>query len=160
MRKHLWEEPALDLFGNFQFLCSAALRFEFPSRCIVAPEHEGVPVRVFEAGFHSAPGLRLRWTVKTDPPLGPLLEIGHNIFGNKNNVPGAANKLAFLGVGLRIDEDKHRRAIRRSDCYPAPDRYMGISDQVESELVHVESEASIHIGNEDGKGVNTEVWNQ
>src|SRR5256885_16214951 len=37
---------------------------------------------------------------------------------------------------------------------------MGISDQVESELVHVESKASIHIGNEDGKGVNTEVWNQ
>src|SRR5882724_7824481 len=104
MRKHLWEEPALDLFGNFQFLCSAALRFEFPSRCIVAHEHEGVPVRVFEAGFHSAPGLRLRWTVKTDPPLGPLLEIGHNIFGNKNNVPGATNKLVFLGVGLWIDK--------------------------------------------------------
>src|SRR5258708_18859730 len=107
MWKHLREELGLNLFGNFQFLCSAALPFEFSSRRIVAHERKGVPIRIFEAGFHTAPGLCLRWTVKADPALGPLLEIGHNIFGNKNNVPGTANELVFLRVGLRSDEHSY-----------------------------------------------------
>jgi hypothetical protein len=151
------EQPGLNLFSNFQFLCGAALPFKLPSRRIIVHERKGVPIWIFETGIHSAPALCLRWTKKTDPALGPLLKIGHNIFGNENNVPGAANELVFLRAWLWSDEHKHCRAIRRSDRYPTPDGNMGISEQIESELVQVESQASIHIGNEDDKGVNTEV---
>src|ERR1700720_3900123 len=100
MWQHLREELGLNVFGNFQFLYSSALPFEFPGGRIVAHERKVVPIWVFEAGFYSAPGLCLRWTAKPDPALRPLLKISHDIFGNQNNVSGAADELVLLRVGL------------------------------------------------------------
>ena len=77
----------MNLFGNFQFLCSAALRFEFPSRSVVAHERKGVSIRIFKTRFHSTPSLRLGWTTKLDPALRPLLKIRYDI----------------LGTGLKVD---------------------------------------------------------
>ena len=117
-------------------------------------------MRIFKTRFHSTPSLRLGWTTKLDPALRPLLKIRYDILGNKNNVSGASNELVFLGVGLWSNKHKHCCAIRRSDRYSPPDRYVGISYQSESKLVHVELKTSFHIGNENGKGVNAEVGGQ
>src|SRR5690349_3567364 len=59
----------------FSFLGRAALHFEFPSRRIVAHEHERVSVRVFKPGLYSSPGGCLRRLPETDPSLGPRLQI-------------------------------------------------------------------------------------
>ena len=99
----------------------------------------------------------LRWTVKTDPALAPLLEIAHDIFGNKNSVSGPPDELVFFGVRRWSDKHKECRAVRRSNRYPAPNGYLSLSDQRESELVQVESQASLHVANKDGKRVNAEV---
>jgi hypothetical protein len=95
--------------------------------------------------------------MKPDTVLRPCLEIGHNIFGNKNNVPGTANELVFLGIQLWSDKRKQCGAIRRSNRHPSPDRYMRISNRVESELINVESKTSIHVRNENDMGVNAKV---
>jgi hypothetical protein len=79
----------------------------------------------------------------------------HDILRNKNN--GAANEVEFLGVGLWTDKHKQCRAIWRSNCHPSPNRYLGISDGKESELVHVELKTSLRVRNENDSGVNAKV---
>ena len=135
------------MLRNLQFLCSAAfglqllsnsaaLRVEFPSHLIEAHKRKRVPVVVFEAGEHSTPIRLLRWMMKTNPSLTPVLELGVDILSNKNNLPGSTDELVFLRVGLGSDKRQDRGAIRRGNRDPATSAFKTvISDQAESKLV-------------------------
>jgi hypothetical protein len=97
--------------------------------------------------------------LKLNSALAPFRVPGSDIFGNKNNLRGPANEPIFLGVGLRRDEREHRGTIGRSDCNPpVTGLKLGIESQIEAKLVHVKSQASFLIFNENIHRVNAEVW--
>ncbi len=96
--------------------------------------------------------------MKFDPALAPFLEFGSDVLSHKNDVRAPANELIFFGVGLRSNKRKDRGAIRRSNRCPAiTGIQMGINDQVEPELVQVESQASILIADKDRNVVQAEM---
>jgi hypothetical protein len=89
--------------------------------------------------------------MKANPPLTPLLEFGIDILGNKNHLPGLTDELVFFRVRLGSDKRQDRRAIRRGNRHPATSAFKTmISDQAESKLPQIESQASILVPNEDG----------
>src|SRR5215510_9842600 len=134
------------------------MRFDFPAHLVHAHKRKGVPIHVFETGECSAPIRGLRRMMKTNPALEPLLINGIDVFGDENNLPRTANKLIFFGVGGRSDERKDRVAVRRRDRYPAATAFKAvISDQTESELVQIESQALILVANENRGEKNAQV---
>src|SRR5260370_32417575 len=100
----------------------------------------------------------MRRMMKANPALAPLIVLGSDVLGHKNDVAAPANELVFFGVGLRSNESKDRSAIRGSNRYPAITGFhAGINDQTEPKLVQVESQASILIANQDRNVVQTEM---
>src|SRR5262245_7144464 len=96
--------------------------------------------------------------MKLNPTIMPLLTDGINIFSDENVLLRLANQLIFFGVGVRSDKRKERITIRRRDRHPATTAFKAvISDQSESELVQVESEASILIADENRDEENAQV---
>jgi hypothetical protein len=96
--------------------------------------------------------------MKTNSALTPVVKLGSDVFGNKNNLSGPANEPVFFTVWLGSDKRKERGAVRGCNCYPAASAFkVVINDYAESKLVPVESQASILIANEDGSTENTEV---
>jgi hypothetical protein len=78
--------------------------------------------------------------VKANLAPTPIVELGSDIFGNKNHMRESANELVFFGVGLGSHQRKDRGAIRRGNRHPAVTGFRaGIIDQNESQLVQVES---------------------
>jgi hypothetical protein len=96
--------------------------------------------------------------MKTNAPLTPVPKLRGDIFRNENNPAGAANLVVVFRVGLWGQEQKKRNAIRRRNPYQAMDGFEAdIKDHIESELVPVESHASIVIANEDRGAVNPQI---
>src|SRR5260370_26016577 len=95
---------------------------------------------------------------KANPGFMPGVEFGSDIFGNKYGLSRATDELIFFRLGLGSDERKQRGAIWRGNQNKAAMLpKVVINDQTESELVQVESKASILIANEDGNMMKTEV---
>src|SRR5262245_35719912 len=91
----------------------------------------------------------MRRMMKTNSALTPLLIYGIDVFSDENNLPRPANQLIFFGAGRRSDKRKDRAAVRRPDRYPSAATFKAvINEQTESELVQVESQASILIADE------------
>src|SRR6202007_2413429 len=118
----LREKPRLDMPGQLQFLAcavfgfrpfgmDAALCFDFAIDGVITQKRKGVSVRVFEGGGNSAPELHLRRMVKTHPAAAPFLELGENVFGQEDDLRGAADKLVFSGTGFFADWGKHNSAV-------------------------------------------------
>src|SRR5260370_30732876 len=166
----LWEKPRLDVPGELQFLAQAmfgfrpfgmraALCFNLAVDGVITQKREGVSIQVFEGGGDSAPGLNLRRMVKTHAALAPFLELGEDVFGQEDDLSRAADKLVFSGVGIRSNEREHSGAIGGSDG----ERIFGgreeghIKGQAESQLIQVESPASLFVANENGNGSEAEV---
>src|SRR5262249_3990304 len=160
------EEPGLHLFCDLYFLGGAAfgfhllldgaaLRFDFAAHLIEAHEREGVPVHIFEDCKHSAPRRGLRRMKKTDPALTPLQIQCVDIFGDKNELPYLANQVIFFRARLRSNKRKESAAVRRRHGYPAATTLkLVVNNQIESELIPVESQASILIANENSGAEN------
>src|SRR6185312_16317937 len=80
----------------------------------------------------------------------PLLELCSDVFSNQHCMPRAANQLVFFRVALGSNQGENDVAIRRRDGDPAPTGFIAlIDDQFESQLVHVEAQASVLIADED-----------
>jgi len=96
--------------------------------------------------------------MKANPAPTPLLKRGIYIFGDESNLTGPANELEFFRVGLRSDKHENRAAIRRCNRYPAVAGFeTGVSNQPESKLVQVKSQAPILIANKNCALENTQV---
>jgi hypothetical protein len=103
--------------------------------------------------------LQARRLLEANPALRPFLELGGNIFRDKNNLRGPANQLVLQGIGLGNHKSKDRAAIRRGHGYPAVTGLEpGIKGQMEPELIEVKSQAAILIANEYVYAVNAKVW--
>ena len=95
---------------------------------------------------------------KADSALSPLGVSCHDIFGNKRNLRRLADELVLVRVGIRRDQGKHRRAVRRRNPDPALSRLKAhIKGQAESQLIHVESQAPVLIANENVDRVNPKM---
>ncbi len=166
----LWEKPRLDVPGELQFLAQAmfgfrpfgmraALCFNLAVDGVITQKREGVSIQVFEGGGDSAPGLNLRRMVKTHAAPAPFLKLGEDVFGQEDDLSRAADKLVFIGAGFRSNEREHSGAIGGSDG----ERIFGgreegdIKGQAESQLIQVESPASLFVANENGNGSEAKV---
>src|SRR5947207_5507924 len=96
--------------------------------------------------------------VKAHATLAPLLELGKDVLGQKDNPRGTADEFVFLRFGSRSYQQKHGCAIRRSNCQrPVRRGQRHVRGQTESQLVQVKLPAAIRIANENGKGSETKV---
>jgi hypothetical protein len=95
---------------------------------------------------------------KGNPAFTPLVILGADIFGEKNNLPGLADVAILLFIKLGYDERQDRRPIRRGDRDPTGSaRYRVVSHQSKSRTVHIESQASILIPNKERGVLKTKV---
>ncbi len=76
--------------------------------------------------------------------LAPLAEFARDIFGDEYDLRCAANQFVFLRAGSGGYERKHRSSVGRGNGYPTlAGLNTGVEGEVESEVVQVESEASL-----------------
>ena len=96
--------------------------------------------------------------LKLNAALTPFPELGRDVFGDKDDLGGPADELVLSRPGPRCNKREHRRSVGRGDRYPAgTGRKAGIEGQGESQLVQIESQASVVIANEDGDMLKTEI---
>jgi hypothetical protein len=70
----------------------------------------------------------------------------------------AADKLVFIGAGFRSNEREHSGAVWGSDGERIfHGRERDVKGQAESQLIQVESPASLLVANENGNGAEAEV---
>ena len=92
----------------------------------------------------------------TAPP--PLAILGRDILGNENNSGLSPDEFIFPGFGFGSDQRKQRAAVRGRDRQPPVTGLKPrIEGQIESEPVHVESQARILIPDINVNRVNTQV---
>src|SRR5260370_15279133 len=129
LRKRLWKKPCLHEFCNCQFLGYAPfglnllwggtpLCFDLANEVVPPHKRKGISIQIVKASENSAPKRRLRWMVKTNATLPPLLELGHNIFGDKHSISGAADQLVFFGFMFGSHQSENRAAVWRRDPDP------------------------------------------
>ena len=95
---------------------------------------------------------------KANSALSPLAVGRHDIFGHKRDRRGLADQLVLVRVGFRRDQGEHGGAVRRRNADPALSGLKThIKGQVESELIQVESQASVLIADENVNRVHAEV---
>lgn len=96
--------------------------------------------------------------MEPDPALAPFFAFGAYVFGHENNLGGLTDELAFFRAGLRSDQRKTCRPIRRANGQPAIARREAvIKSQMKSKLIQVEPQASILIANINRYRVETEI---
>jgi hypothetical protein len=86
------------------------------------------------------------------------VELRKHVVGDKSDLRRSTDKLVVSGSRSRRYEREYRCAVRRRDGYPTLAGLKArVVDQIEPELLQVESEASILISNENLNGVKPKV---
>jgi hypothetical protein len=99
-----------------------------------------------------------RSVLKANPAHGPLVKFGGDVFGDKDNLGGAADEFVLLGLGLGNDEREDGAAVGRGDGDPAVTGLeAGVEGEMEAELVEIESQAAILIADENVDAVKAEM---
>ncbi len=96
--------------------------------------------------------------VKTHAVAAPFFELGDYVFGQEDDLSRTADKLVFIGAGLRSNEREYSGAIGRSDgegIFDGGER--DIKGQAESQLIQIELPAAFFVANENGNGSQSEV---
>ena len=161
-RQGLREETGLDLLGDLELLCGAALGldlfggdltllFDFAGELVGADQLEAVAVDVLKTGEGDAED-RLLWRlVEAHAVLLPELVGGVDVLGDEADLSVAADEPVFVGAGFGSDEREDGLTIRRGDCDPTS--VVGESDvgeDAEAKVVDVEIEAAFVIADVDG----------
>ena len=111
-------------------------------------------------GHRILEALQTRREGKAHAARAPFTELGENIFGDKSDLRGPANELVLLGIALRDGERQVRGTVGRRDGYKtAAGKFFiaSVEDQLESKLVHVETQAAVQIANVDGYGLKPQI---
>jgi hypothetical protein len=70
-----------------------------------------------------------------------------------------ANQLVFFGLALGRNQGENRVAVRRRNRHPTATGLITlVNHQTKSQLVHVESQTSILIANEDVDAEDAKIW--
>jgi len=112
----------------------------------------GVPFGVVLEAFETRSGM------KADAALGPFLKFCEDVFGDKDDVRGAADELVFGSFGLGNDESENRGAVGRRDGDKAfAGLEFGVVGEVKAELVHEKTDAAVVVADEDVDALDAEV---
>jgi hypothetical protein len=96
--------------------------------------------------------------LEADAALRPFLEFCGDVFGDEDDLRGAADELVLLGIGLGSDEGENGGAVGRSDPDPTfAGLHAGVVGDVETELVDEKVEAAVLVADEDVDAVKAEV---
>jgi hypothetical protein len=96
--------------------------------------------------------------LKANPVFSPLNVFGSNILGYKDDPRGPADEFSQVGFRFGCNQGQYRRAIGRSNSQPAlPGLHADVEGQIESELIQVETQASLLVANKDIHRMHTEV---
>jgi hypothetical protein len=87
--------------------------------------------------------------MKMHPAAPPQVIGGIDIFGDKANLCGPADKLVVLRAALGSNQRQNRTAIRGRDRYPTVKFETAIGNYAESKPVYIELQASVMIAYED-----------
>ncbi len=60
-----------------------------------------------------------RRLAQANPALPPLVELGHDIFGDEHSMSGATDQLVFFGLTLGRHQRQNRAAVWRCDRHPS-----------------------------------------
>ena len=167
-----------EFFGN-----GATLRFHGVGHFVKTDKRESVAINVAEARKDAAPNgglftkkrrrgrrigrarlgiildaLEAGGELKMNAAFGPFLKFSDNVFGDEDDLRGAANELVLRGVGLGSNEGENGGAVGRGDGDEAvAGLKLGVVSEVEIELIEVEAKTAIEIANEDVDAVDAEV---
>ena len=158
-------------FG-FQLLrCGPPLCFGGLGHFVEADQCEGIAIDVFEAGEYSSPNRRLfsqeqrrsiscpvrralfildapqfRNMTESDSTPAPLGVCRDDIFGHKRNLRRFSDELVLFRLGIRRNQGKHRRTMRRRNPHPALSRLQAhIKGQTESKLFNIKLQTPVLI---------------
>jgi hypothetical protein len=96
--------------------------------------------------------------LEADAALRPFLEFCGDVFGDEDDLRGAADELVLLGIGLGSDEGENGGAVGRSDPDPTfAGLHAGVVGDVETELVDEKVEAAVLVADEDVDAVQAHV---
>ncbi len=137
--------------GRKALACPAQpLEIPYLRQLIKTRKPKRISVHIFKPCEYSAPGRHLRWKLKADSSAAPLLEFGCDVLCDAVNLAIASDKFVCVGIGFCQRESDIRAAVRRPNLDPPATRLEGlIHQQPETELVHVETQTSLLITNED-----------
>ena len=161
----------------------AALDFESVGDFIEADEREGIAVDITETGDDAAPdrgfraengrigrgfgggrlgfvleALEARGGMKADASFGPFLKFCEDVFGDEDDIGGAADEFVFEGLGLGHDQGKDRGAVGRRDGDEAfAGLKLGVVGEMEAKLVDEEADAAVVVANENVDALDAEV---
>jgi hypothetical protein len=92
---------------------------------------------------------------KANATLPPFRIFRGNVFSNKRNTCGTADKFVFLRLRVRCNQREHGRAVRRSDGHPSlAGLKADVKGQAEAKLVEIKAEALLLVANEYVHGLN------
>jgi len=90
--------------------------------------------------------------------LAPFAKLGHHVIRNKDHLRRPADEGVLLGIWFRRDQREYCAAVGGSYSDPAlAGTEADIADQIESQLVDVESQALVLIANKDVDRVNAKI---
>src|SRR5258708_35485156 len=92
---------------------------------------------------------------KANSPLSPLAVGSHDIFGYKCDRSGLTDQFVLIRVRFRRDQGEHGGAVPGRNSSPAQSGLKAhIKSPVESELIHVEPQASAPMPNQNADPLN------
>ena len=160
--KSLREEAGLDLAGDLELLCGAAVGLDFcggdlallldlAGELVSADQLEAVAVHVLETSKGDSEDGLLRRLVKAHAVL--LLELvgGVDVLREEADLRVATDETVFVGAGFRSDKREDGLTIGRGDGDPtAIVGEADIGENAETKLLDVEIEAAVVIADVDG----------
>src|SRR5262245_20045702 len=103
---------------------------------VATHQNKGVPVEILKPGKGAAPGWCLRWMMKVNPALAPLVELGADVLSRKNDIPALPDEFVFVHVRSRSTKGKYSAAMGRGDRHPTVSSFIAnVNEQIEPQLV-------------------------
>ena len=168
-RADLRKQARLHLFGDFDFLSSAAfglvflsestpLGFHAPGEFVEASKTERVAVGIFETGVDSSP-LGNVWRIEEVNAAGaPFVVFARYVFGDEPNDSLLVNERLDVGLGFGERQADVCIAVGGSDFNPAsPVFECVVYGDTESELIDVEPQAAFLVADVNDNKVQAQV---
>ena len=160
-----------------------ALGFESVRDLVEADERKRVAIDIAEASDDAAPdrgfhaqnwrigrgfggarigivleALEARRGMKADTAFGPFLKFCDDVFGDEDDIGGAADEFVFGGLGFRDDEGEDRGAVGRGNGNEAfAGLEFGVVGEMEAELVDEKADAAVVVADKDVDALDAEV---
>ena len=96
--------------------------------------------------------------MKADAAFGPFLKFGEDIFGDEDDIGGAADEFVLRSFGLGNDQGEDCGTVGRGNGDEAfAGLELGVVGEMEAELVDEEADAAVVVADEDVDALDAEV---